>query len=122
MRCKRFHFHPHIPEWEKEALEFSPLDIPRRDLDISKCWVNYRGEFVLPPENVLLAESIVENDLEIGLQDIYFRDPRQFVAGNIHNHLDEWERMGLDEEARKWLREGVNVEHYFRKFKGIFKG
>lgn len=53
MRCKRFHFHPHIPEWEKEALEFSPLDIPRRDLDISKCWVNYRGEFVLPPENVL---------------------------------------------------------------------
>uniref|UniRef100_A0A8W8L9T9 Tyr recombinase domain-containing protein n=1 Tax=Magallana gigas TaxID=29159 RepID=A0A8W8L9T9_MAGGI len=66
MRCKRFHFHPHIPEWEKEALEFSPLDIPRRDLDISKCWVNYRGEFVLPPENVLLAESIVENDLEVG--------------------------------------------------------
>lgn len=122
MRCKRFHFHPHIPEWEKEALEFSPLDIPRRDLDISKCWVNYRGEFVLPPENVLLAESIVENDLEVGLQDIYFRDPRQFVAGNIHNHLDEWERMGLDEEARKWLREGVNVEHYFRKFKGNFKG
>uniref|UniRef100_A0A8W8MKM7 Tyr recombinase domain-containing protein n=1 Tax=Magallana gigas TaxID=29159 RepID=A0A8W8MKM7_MAGGI len=66
MRRKRFHFHPHIPEWEKEALEFSPLDIPRRDLDISKCWVNYRGEFVLPPENVLLAESIVENDLEVG--------------------------------------------------------
>lgn len=94
------------------------FSIPRRDLDISKCWVNYRGEFVLPPENVFLAESIVENDLEVGLQDIYFRDPRQFVAGNIHNHLDEWERMGLDEEAKKWLREGVNVEHYFRKFQG----
>lgn len=30
--------------------------------------------------------------------------------------------MGLDEEVRKWLREGVNVEYYFRKFKGNFKG
>lgn len=49
----------------------------------------------------LLAESIIKNDLEVGLLDIYFRDPRTCVAGNVHNHLDEWKRMDLDEEARK---------------------
>lgn len=50
MRCKRFHFHPHIPEWEKEALAFSTLDKPRRDLDIFKCWV-------ITDQNVLVLRS-----------------------------------------------------------------
>lgn len=84
--------------------------------------MNYRGEFVLPPENVLSAEEIVKKDLEIGLQDIYLRGPNKFVAGNIHKYRDEWERMELDEEARMWLKEGVNVDHYFKRFKGNYKG
>ena len=29
--------------------------------------------------------------------------------------------MELDEEARIWLKEGVNVDHYFKRFKGNFK-
>lgn len=120
MRFKRIRFHPHIPDWEREALVFSPLEIPRVDLDVSERWVNYRGEFVLPPENVLAAVEIVKKDLEIGLQDIYFRDLKKFVAGNIHKYRDEWERMESDEEARMWLKEGVNVDHYFKRFKGNF--
>ena len=92
------------------------------DLDVSECWVNYRGEFVLPPENVLSAEEIVKKDLEIGLHDIYFRDLKKFVAGNIHKYRDEWERMESDEVARMWLKEGVNVDHYFKRFKGNFTG
>lgn len=28
----------------------------------------------------------------------------------------------MDEEAKKWLKEGINVEHYFRKIKEILRG
>lgn len=34
--------------------------------------------------------------------------------GNVHNHLNEWKKLDLEVE-------GVNNEHYFRKFKGNFK-
>jgi hypothetical protein len=37
--------------------------------------VNYRGEFVLPPENMLLAEEIVENDIETGFRGLLFISP-----------------------------------------------
>lgn len=79
----------------------------------------YRRELVLPSENVLLAEKVVENDFEMSLQNLYFGDLNQFVAGNVQDYLNELE---LDVEARMCLKEGVNVKHCFRKFKGNFKG
>ena len=122
MGVKRIHFLPRIPDWERDALTFCPLDISKRHIDNSYSWVNYRGEFILPPENMVLAEEIVENDIKMGLEDLCLRNPNQFVAGNLHSHLTEWENLELDVEAKVWLKEGVNVEHYFKKFKGNFKG
>lgn len=97
MRFYRIRFHPHIPDWEREALAFSPLEIPREDLDVSVCWVNYRGEFVLPLENVLSAEEIVKNDLEVGVYKRYtletLRNFLQEIFINIGINGIEWSCM-----------------------------
>lgn len=37
MGVKRIHFHPHIPDWERDALTVYPLDILRRNLVASNC-------------------------------------------------------------------------------------
>jgi len=57
-----------------------------------------------------------------------FRDPETFVAGELHNHLEQWEAIA-DEiptpeqlQVLRWIREKVSIFDYFRPFVGRFKG
>lgn len=44
--------------------------------------MNYGGEFFLPAEN-MVAEKIVENELQICLEDLYFKNPKLFVGDGV---------------------------------------
>ena len=60
------------------------------------------------------------------LQGLAFRDPSKFIAGGLHDHLDQWDSL-LDivnneqsVEVRKWLHDKVDIFDYFKPFKGNF--
>ena len=59
---------------------------------------------------------------------LQFRDPNQFIANNLHNHLAAWESI-VDSQAStpnldicKVIREGVKVQEFFAPFRGSFQG
>lgn len=60
------------------------------------------------------------------VNEIPFRDPSCFRAGEIHHHMPAWERI-LENNLSKnqimpWLEHGVDVKAFVRPFKGVFKG
>lgn len=61
------------------------------------------------------------------LEQLRFRDPECFKAGELHNYLSVWENLLRDIGNPKVdlldiIREGVRIERFFRPFKGNFKG
>ena len=59
---------------------------------------------------------------------LVFPDPASFLAGQLHHHLQEWENIAasisfpLSRNVLDWLENKVQVQRYFRHFKGNFKG
>ncbi|KAJ7331140.1 hypothetical protein OS493_020842 [Desmophyllum pertusum] len=60
------------------------------------------------------------------VNNLAFRDPDNFVAGELHNHLQEWHTIleGYKDcdLILQWMTGGVNVLDFARPFKGVFKG
>ena len=62
------------------------------------------------------------------LSKLRFWIPSSFQAGALHQHLDEWRDIienppSLQQmEVSKWFQHRVSVFHYFRYFKGNYKG
>ena len=60
------------------------------------------------------------------LQGLAFRDPSKFIAGGLHDHLDQWDSLvdivnnEQSVEFRKCLRDKVDIFDYFKPFKGNF--
>jgi len=58
--------------------------------------------------------------------DLIFRDPNDFTAGEIHNHLLRWEEILQGQPKRdeivSYLKFGVDVREFFLPFKGDFQG
>lgn len=59
-------------------------------------------------------------------QDVIFRDPRSFVAGELHRHQSYW-KLILSEHPKKdeilsYIVRGVNISDFFVPFKGDFQG
>ena len=114
---------PDIPSWEYEALDFDPCKIKVKN--VSEERINYRGESIQPPFSYPCAENVKDvsdNDLEDILLKLPLRNPVDFIAGNIHSFAQEWEDLRCDNEVKSWIKDGVDVKKYFRKFKGNFKG
>ncbi|CAG2199447.1 unnamed protein product [Mytilus edulis] len=91
-----------LSEWEMKSL-FDPSSIDFKEN--KEVWVDYRGRVLLPPFSVPRAE-----------------EPESFIAGNLHKHLEAWRELNPSAEVLEWLENGVNIENYFRHFKGNFKG
>ena len=57
-----------------------------------------------------------------------FPDPAVFVAGRLHCHLQEWKSIAasssspLSRVVLDWLQDKVQIQPFFRHFKGNFKG
>lgn len=38
------------------------------------------------------------------LENLTFKDPDFYIAGNLHKHILEWESLGASEEVLNWLK------------------
>jgi len=90
--------------------------------------VNFRGEVIQTPAvaKAPSAEQVAQGKAAPSLRLLSLRDPRVFVAGQLHEHYDAWDQILPKTEdgdrVRTWVKEGVDVEQYFKVFKGKFKG
>lgn len=39
----------------------------------------------------------------VNLGDLRFRDPNNFIAGNIHLNVNEWENLGAPDNVLNWV-------------------
>jgi hypothetical protein len=62
--------------------DFDPLSVNRR---VCGNFVNYRG-VISQPSTPLTAENVVNDFVDFDLADLRFRDPDNFLAGNLHDH------------------------------------
>ena len=64
--------------------------------------------------------------LKASADDVVFRHPSFFVAGEIHHHFEFWEKILQDfhkrNEVLRYILQGVSVHDFFKHFKGPFKG
>ena len=71
----------------------------------------------------------VERGEVIGnVQELVFRDPNYFRAGELHSNATYWEEIAQrnpssgQNEILRWIRERVSIFPYFKHFSGQFKG
>lgn len=69
-------------------------------------------------------EVAVPDPGEFNLGDLPLRSPDNFIAGELHNHIEQWEAIvgHGDKNVLDWLRNGVKVTTLFCRFKGNFQG
>lgn len=91
---KKQRFLPDIPSWELE-IGFDTLSLQKRD---SVNFINYRG-VISQPLNPPCAESVIYDNVDVDLDNLRFRDPNSFLAGNLHNYYQEWLKLSPSEEV-----------------------
>ena len=130
---KRFKFSYTVPAWESSG-SFHPLFVKQNTIS----WVRHDGKPLQPgiqspqPRNSHLAsdwvESVSRGDVSADVSMLAFPDPAVFVAGRLHCHLQEWKSIAasssspLSRVVLDWLQDKVQVQPFFRHFKGNFKG
>ncbi len=73
-------------------------------------------------------DSVSRGDVLADVSMLAFPDPASFLAGQLHHHLKEWKHIAdsvsspLSRNVLDWLENKVQVQPYFRHFKGNFKG
>ena len=88
-------------------------------------------EIIAPPpkklaRNTPSAEAVAASgNVHVNINNLTLRDPDEFKAGELHKHLNEWERI-LPSDPNPLLidclKNKVDVEKFFRPFKGSFQG
>lgn len=61
-------------------------------------------------------------DYSVNMGDLRFRDPNNFIDGNIDLNVNEWENLGAPDNVLNWIKNGVNIGDIFKHFKGKFRG
>eukprot|EP00058_Branchiostoma_floridae_P021033 XP_002606523.1 hypothetical protein BRAFLDRAFT_91893 [Branchiostoma floridae] len=107
-----------IPDWELQY-PFDPLGAAKKRISS----VHWRGASPAPVGPVPSVEDVACKGLWASPQQLKFPDPETFMAENIHNHCDYWQelarKVGVENgEVIRWASEGVDLEEYFRPFKG----
>jgi hypothetical protein len=54
------------------------------------------------------AEGVINNYEEFDLCNLRFRNPNNFIAGSLHNHFVEWEKLSPDKQILQWVKNGVD--------------
>ena len=89
-------------------------------------WCDWRGE----PQSVATPTSspvlVSQCSAKASAKDVLFRDPESFVAGEIHRHVGEWEKIlgsySKQQEVLHYIRHKVNVKEFFAPFRRDFQG
>ncbi|XP_069129670.1 uncharacterized protein [Argopecten irradians] len=115
----------HVPEWEQFG-DFNPYAVNVRD---GPTWVTLKGRSLSPSTLHSSAEDVVNRGMEFDIDGLPLRDPDNFVAGQLHDNIENWETIfskssGNDmvDSVRSWIAEGVDVVSFFRHFRGNFRG
>ena len=113
---KRYKISYSVPALESSD-SFDPLSVKQHSIS----WVRHDGKSLQPglqfpqPYNSHLAsdwvDSVSRGDVSADVTMLAFPDPASFLAGQLHHQLNV-----LD-----WLENKVQVQRYFRHFKGNFK-
>ena len=121
----RFDLSPAQPRAQVRG-PFEPVRAQREKRDIP-AWVDFRGRAVHAPAcNYPCAETVAKGEDIPIISVLPFRDPELFVAGELHNCHNEWDKIlpknEKGTEARGWILNGVDVADFFQSFKGKFRG
>ena len=100
-------------------------------------WVDHKQNPVnrsrgMTAVNDHLTQSFI-NDILSGSRTadidlLTFPDPNNFLAGQLHEHYEQWLYISatvkheLAQDVLEWIKQGVTVEHFFRHFRGSYKG
>ena len=100
-------------------------------------WVNREGSHLCPSGSISQNNNHLDNTYIRKVQQgsqlantsvLAFRDPQSFVAGELHNHYDSWEKLASlapykdTKDVLSWIKHSVNVFDFFRPYKGDFRG
>lgn len=78
-----------VPDWELES-GFDPTQIFIRDMP---AWLTLKSGEIPSPANCPCAEDVLKNDASFDIELLPLRDPDEFVCGQIHNNISEWEKI-----------------------------
>ena len=71
-------------------------------------------------------QPILEGSIAPELRSLPFRNPDNFLAGQLHQHLHAWNSILEDSPTHRqisdWITNRVDVERFVVPFKGKFKG
>lgn len=118
-----------IPEWEFKC-SFDPVTA-MSNVNQEVHWTTLSsGKNLQSPTPVIPFEQVLDGNVSLNVNSLPLRDPDNFVAGEIHNHYEEWhhvlnevEDSGLPcDRIRHWLKDGVDAREFFKPYKGKFKG
>ena len=74
------------------------------------------------------VEDVISGQARADVSMLAFRNPDSFVAGNLHNHFQAWERIAniapfdLTLKILLWIKNCVDVQDFFQPFKGQYRG
>ena len=91
-------------------------------------WCNVRGESSDPATQKALncITKVKDGKFYATANDVVFRNPNAFVAGEIHHHYDTWDRISQGyhkkKEILRYIANGVSIHNFFTPFQGDFKG
>ena len=117
-------------DWEKTP-NFDPTKVsvncPR--------WVNYKGSLLTEAQDVAdnahitqeFVSSIITGEAFADASFLAFRDPSCFRAGELHRHIDQWDKLfqysdDNFSEVQDWIHNYVRVDKFFTHYKGSYKG
>ena len=80
---------------------------------------------VQPSRNLLaFISEVTSGTSKVSVDDVVFRNPNSFIAGERQQHYDTWDHILHDfhkkDEVLRYISEGVSVFDFFRPFKGQF--
>lgn len=123
-----------VQKWELDV-EFNPLRAVQEKRH-GPTWISWRGSPHLAPDNDCIdniftadfVKYLCKDPKLLSVEKLSFRNPEQFVAGQLHSCVDSWENLlsavddELSERVKSWIVGGVDVFDFFQHFKGKFKG
>ena len=74
------------------------------------------------------VNDVLNGDATTDVSQLAFRDPKPFVSGNIHKHLQYWETIAKSTPCESaamvlnWSRNGIDIHEFLQRFKGQYKG
>ena len=126
---KRFKFSYIVPAWESSG-SFDPLSVKQNTIGCVTMGSHCSPGFSPLSPGILtwlrtgLKAFLVVTFLQTSLACF----PGFFLAGRLHCHLQEWKSLvassssPLSRVVLDWLQDKVQIQPFFRHFKGNFKG